>query len=453
MPNINTIFIRNSSRVEVPEHYQGGQVLDFFPRRGVPSVSVNLHRLIEHSGRPTEAAVDLLLLSASVYIADKCSPRVDAEDDWTRSFKLGTPVADTERWSTSAEDFVEGLTFLTGDRWSFEWRAERNRLWDAKYVNRIGFDGVCLFSGGLDSLVGAINLLEDRSIRRLLLVNHYDSNASAPLPRELGSALAATYGSDRVRLVQVRVRPTRTKKRPNIHGSVRESTTRSRSLLFLALALAAASAHGPSIPVYLPENGFIALNVPLTPARLGSCSTRTTHPYFLDCLQAALGSQDIHNPLVNPFGLLTKGQMLNGCRNPSLLRELAPKTISCAHAEVGRWEGRPYGNCGYCYPCIIRRAAMYAAGVPDTAYNPDLLSQPDLLKSNSDRVRDIRAILMALYRDRSNHLGNLMPLLSGPLNPPNEARRYGQLYREGIEELRGFVFSSTLSEVHDSAGL
>src|SRR6266852_896439 len=33
--------------------------------------------------------------------------------------------------------------------------------------------------------------------------------------------------------------------------------------------------------LYVPENGLIALNVPLDPLRLGSFSTRTTHPFYI----------------------------------------------------------------------------------------------------------------------------------------------------------------------------
>ena len=39
------------------------------------------------------------------------------------------------------------------------------------------------------------------------------------------------------------------------------------------------------LDIYVPENGFISINTPLTRRRIGSLSTRTTHPYFINSLQ------------------------------------------------------------------------------------------------------------------------------------------------------------------------
>ena len=82
-----------------------------------------------------------------------------------------------------------------------------------------------------------------------------------------------------------------------LYGS--ENTSRGRSLLFLCGALTIASIMGDNIPVYIPENGFIGLNIPLTDSRRGSCSTRTTHPYFLGCFRDILVAVGINNPIIN----------------------------------------------------------------------------------------------------------------------------------------------------------
>ena len=50
-----------------------------------------------------------------------------------------------------------------------------------------------------------------------------------------------------------------------LNGS--ENTSRGRSLLFLCGALTMASILGDNVPVYIPENGFIGLNIPLTNSR------------------------------------------------------------------------------------------------------------------------------------------------------------------------------------------
>jgi hypothetical protein len=181
----------------------------------------------------------------------------------------------------------------------------------------------------------------------------------------------------------------------------RETTSRSRSLLFLTSALALASSIGPAVPVYLPENGYIGVNVPLTPARSGSFSTRTTHPHFLSLLQQTARAVGINNPLVNPYRLMTKGEMLESSRNPELLRDLSRLSVSCSHPEVARYARRPQGNCGYCFPCLIRRASTARSGW-DSAddYSWDALSDPALLDTDSDRSADLRAVVIGTQPGR-----------------------------------------------------
>jgi len=241
-----------------------------------------------------------------------------------------------------------------------------------------------LFSGGLDSLVGAIDVLE--AGQRLILVSHYDFGQLASTQQRLAAALATHYGSDRVHHLGIRVQ----------FPESPELTLRSRSLLFLALGLTAAAAFGPEMSLIVPENGWISLNPPLTSNRLGPYSTRTTHPYFLEQLTALWRKAGIFHPLTNPYQHLTKGEILEKCRNRELLYRLYPLTISCARPEVGRWQGQGTGACGYCYPCLMRRVALHRLGFDDGKdYRVDVLSNAELVRH---RVKgsDLRALLIAL---------------------------------------------------------
>jgi hypothetical protein len=215
----------------------------------------------------------------------------------------------------------------------------------------------------------------------------------------------------------------------------RERTTRSRSLLFLAGALAAAASCGPGIPVYLPENGWISLNVPLTRARTGSASTRTTHPHFLGLLTAACHAIGITNPLINPYRHRTKGEMLTSCSNPGLLARLAPASISCAHPETPRWRRHSQGNCGYCLPCMVRRAALARLGQDHgDDYAWDALIYPELLDPAMRTGADLRAIVHGVSPDRDE----LDIIRNAPL-PPGEHDAYLQLWRRGAEEIRAWL--------------
>jgi len=146
----------------------------------------------------------------------------------------------------------------------------------------------------------------------------------------------------------------------------------------------------------VPENGWISLNPPLTGNRLGPYSTRTTHPYFLEQLTNLWRMAGIVHPLTNPYQHLTKGEMLEKCRNRELLHKLFPLTISCARPEVGRWQGHGTGACGYCYPCLMRRVALHRLGWDEGSdYRVDVLSEVELVRHRI-KGSDLRALLIAL---------------------------------------------------------
>ena len=56
----------------------------------------------------------------------------------------------------------------------------------------------------------------------------------------------------------------------------------------------------------------------------------------------------------------TKGEMTAGCREPALLKKLAVDSLSCSSPTRG--DGRAASSiCGYCLPCLIRRASLMVA--------------------------------------------------------------------------------------------
>ncbi len=449
------VFLRNTSPLSVPTRYRNGLVVDLFSQPSQSTVAENLGRLVDVVGPLRTEGLDFLLFATAVYVADKKIQRRLTPDRWTRDIELNAPVADTLRWEEATPALVAALSFLTGDRWRFEWRREENQLWGMRRRGHGDFDAVCLFSGGLDSLVGAIDLLEDAQRPRILLIGHYDSTMTPRVQRRLADSLIGHYGNDRVKLVQVMARPAERREQQYPLPPGREATTRSRSVMFLGLGMAAASALGHEVPLYVPENGFIALNVPLTRSRQGSCSTKTVHPYLFDKLLDALTRLGLTNSVSNPYQLSTKGEMLRGCKNPTLLRELAPKSVSCAHPELGRYERTGYGDCGYCYPCLIRRAAMHAVDLDDaTDYKRDVCTDEELLESSSARKRDTKAVFAALNDVfRSTAAGRHVALLSGPIPDRASVSSYSDVHRRGLEELRAFFSDKANAGVRRIAGL
>jgi hypothetical protein len=182
-------------------------------------------------------------------------------------------------------------------------------------------DAVCLFSGGLDSFIGALDLLAEG--KAVCLVGHHEAGQANHAQRGLWDALAQRYTGQGV-LRQFFLQPAAAasgQQRP-LPGT-NESSHRSWSRLFLAAALTVAGGYALEVPLYIPENGLIGINVPLTGARAGSLSTRTTHPHSIASFGECIRQLGITNPIVNPFRTMTKGEIPAACRDQETLRTLA----------------------------------------------------------------------------------------------------------------------------------
>jgi len=168
----------------------------------------------------------------------------------------------------------------------------------------------------------------------------------------------------------------------------------------------------------VPENGWISLNPPLTLNRLGSLSTRTTHPWVLEEIAALWRAAGLAQELRNPYLSLTKGEMVSRCRAPELLAKLAPRTVSCARPVAGRWRRQTWQACGYCYPCLVRRAALHCLEADrGEDYGVDVLAAPE---TRRHRVQDrhLRALLLALQTWKENPAEMRDRVWAGAGTPP-----------------------------------
>lgn len=400
---------------------------------------------------PSSTALDLLLLASAVYTVDKVVPRRSAKDCWTREIALSIPVSAPDEWTAVRGELENCISFLTGDQWIFTFTHRSFALGLSKRSSRslsapIRPAVVSLFSGGLDSLIGAIDWLETHSQLPLLLVGHHDGQIAGPFAdqRNLLPLLKSTYPG-RVGNVLVRV---------GHYGKGKETTFRSRSFLFIALGIYTAFAYGPDVPLLIHENGTIALNVPLTPSRRGSCSTRTAHPHYLGMLQSVLCKLGIPNPLVNPFILKTKGEVVSECANPALLIDAARLSVSCAKRGHKRnWIRREAKACGQCMPCIYRRAALHCARLDTEAYGRDICAgEVDLNDRSMRGPNDFRACLSFLRRNLSAEEICQLLLANGSLDISN-LQSYGDVVHRAMDEIRCLLRDKGRTEIKRLAGL
>jgi 7-cyano-7-deazaguanine synthase in queuosine biosynthesis len=378
-----------------------------------------------------------LLLALGVWAADKLAPRSPRPDAWTRDLILEIPT--TPDWAGLAPRLALLLKFLTGDAWTILPRESRlDCQFAGNWPHGWQPTAAALFSGGLDSLSGAIDLLEQG--HRLVLVSHSDYGQLAATQQALAAALAEHYGPDRLHHLALRVQ---------LEGP--ELTLRSRSFLYVALGLTAVTAFPGDLPLFIPENGWISLNPPLTLNRLGAYSTRTTHPHFLGELPALWQQVGWAQNLESPYQDVTKGEMLAQCLNLTLLEKLARLSVSCARPVAGRWQGKPAGACGYCYPCLVRRAALHRLGWDRGAdYRVDVLSGPDVGRHRV-KGRHLRALGLALNTWEENPPEILARLWLGtePGDLSTRTIAAQRLLRAGFNEFAAWLKPQGGSEVKE----
>ena len=219
-----------------------------------------------------------------------------------------------------------------------------------------------------------------------------------------------------------------------------ENTSRGRSLLFLCAALSVAGILGENVPVYIPENGFIGLNIPLTGGRKGTCSTRTTHPYFLRQFNGILEQVGIKNTITNFFAYNTKREIVGQVKDTDAFKSCYADTISCSHPCLARYNkkgSKEYPvNCGYCYPCLIRKSSLLDIDeIKKYSYQGEAY---DFLieYEESEKSADLRAVLGSIYRCKHSSDKELKRYIRcvGELTE-EEVEKFLSLYKKSIEDL------------------
>lgn len=348
---------------------------------------------------------DLFIIGISIFALDKRINRRKFKNCWTREIYVSIPVLEYDIWKSTTANWEKMLGFLTGDQWHIEFRKSEviysyREKTNNKHLNIYGYDCVCLFSGGLDSLCGAIKLLEEGASP--CLVGHNEYPKLRKKQESFSETFQSIYIKQKINFISFTAnsRAPISKLKGQLKGS--ENTSRGRSLLFLCAALSIAGILGKKIPVYVPENGFIGLNIPLTRSRKGTCSTRTTHPYFLQQFNEILKISGIENPIINFFSFNTKREIVNLVKDTEAFKICYPYTISCSHPCLARYNkqgSKDYPiNCGYCYPCLIRKSSILDVKI-DKKYSFLGESYEFLIKNGeNEKGADLRAILSSIYR-------------------------------------------------------
>jgi len=401
---------------------------------------IGYEKVFDFSNDFTSIKFDFFLVSALVYGVDNLFSRaIYSNDGWSRDLEVEFPVQNLAKWEGNELKLKQILDFLTGDNWSVSFRQLETNILYFPRVNRRKIPkynintikSVSLFSGGLDSLIGIIDELEKLGDNeRILLVSHFDYKSSGPNgdQRKLLAHLTSNY-QDKIYWIQSKLAIAR--KDDNGNKISIENNYRSRSLFFIGLG----SYLSPIDELIIPENGTISINYPLTPSRVSSLSTRTTHPYVLSNIQELLANLDLTTRIYNPYKLETKGEMFVKCTNQNLLRSIFQDSVSCG--KRGRRQFHfdnpsEKHNCGRCMPCIYRRAALNKANLDINTDYGNFITQVTSLGQN-----DLPALFSYLKRNISLEKMKRDLLVNGNIDI-NELTDYAEMVLRSKEELLQF---------------
>lgn len=306
---------------------------------------------------------DMLSLAMSVYEADRLTLRgiptsnsSPSQRPWVRRLRIEVGVRDVTFWmsSTVRDTVVDLLQWLTGDSWYVTFKPMRSAfegegqqfLFSTPLERPVR---VALFSGGLDSLAGAVNEMVNRPSDYFILAAVSTNNRMVGAQRNVLAKLRQR--SDRIQAVLVPLGLRHAPRR-------QEVSQRSRGLVFLTVGYCTAvGADCDELQVY--ENGIGALNLSLTPAQIGTHNTRSVHPRTLDLASALfslVGERSFE--VKNPSLYSTKGQLVAAMAEP--FRDLILDTFSCDTAYASRIGSV---RCGRCTSCLLRRQSLWAAGL------------------------------------------------------------------------------------------
>ncbi|MGA2172610.1 MAG: sigma factor-like helix-turn-helix DNA-binding protein [Sedimentisphaerales bacterium] len=331
---------------------------------------------------------DLLEIATYVYCADQTTPRGgsgarDAGANWRRNMRFVISVRRPDFWSGKevVEELVNTLGFLSDDNYEFSFvPLEKPPPIDNYFEfpteeSEFAPEEIITFSGGLDSLAGAINEIFIQG-KKIALISHRSAPKIAPIQKELHKAICERCKPE-LKPLYIPVWITNQGISPSEHSQ------RSRSFLYASLATTVAVMFGRKrIKFY--ENGVTSLNLPIAEQVLGARATRTTHPKIIR------GFQNLFSLMAGcafevetPFFDKTKTEVVEVIKNAQHA-DLMKKSVSCSHV-FGMT--RLHTHCGCCSQCIDRRLAILAAGCVE--YDPDEMYKVDVFRGERTEGKEI----------------------------------------------------------------
>ncbi len=392
--------------------------------------------------------LDLLEIAAYVFAADRLtfrgSPAAVEYHAWVRDMRFAIRIRDHKFWSRRdvREKLSSALQFMTGDV-SYDFKffpghsTPQTSLFDIEgfSIQKSGPVSVVLFSGGLDSLAGALERLTttDESI---CLISHQSGGPTTKgTQRLLAEALRKQYDT-RINHYAFGCGLTGLR--------APDETQRTRAFLFTSIAFALAKCHGLN-EAYAYENGITSLNLLRRQDLINSRASRTTHPKTLALMADFLSTvHESEFKIINPLWDKTKTDVFK-IVNQHGGRNLISSSVSCSTTYKNDLNRT---HCGACFQCVDRRLASYAAELEDLddvgIYSTDIFTQP--ITKEESRMTVLSYVQQAdyfskmtangLYADHASGLADVVDHLGAMTEEDAIEALYGLCHRHGEQVMK-----------------
>ena len=343
--------------------------------------------------------LDLLEIAAYVFCADRQITRGDKAGmeyhGWSRLFHFVIKVRDFDFWNTPAikERLKNALVFMTGDQtYHFTFQSGHSTppadLFDSEIfqIQSQSNMKVILFSGGLDSLAGIVECLENSSDQVCLISHRSGQPRTAKTQDQLVKALRERYPN---RIEHYRFDC-------SLRGNrAKEETQRSRAFLFTSIAYALARVLSQR-ELFVYENGITSINFSTRQDQMNARASRTTHPKTIDLLEnlfSEINQSKIE--ITTPFLWKTKTDIFH-ILNKVGRKDLITSTVSCSHTFQHLDQAT---HCGGCSQCIDRKFAAYGSELDDV--DEGGIYALDFIKDTIEKD-EVRTTLIDYFRQAKN---------------------------------------------------
>ena len=330
----------------------------------IPNVELALSDFVRDVFHLPDRILDLLEIAAYVFCADRLTSRGSKDNveyhSWSRLFHFVIKVRDYDFWNTQdvKEKLKEALVFMSGDQaYHFTFQAGHSTPpvgpfdTETSQIEPQQNTKVILFSGGLDSLAGVVECLENSS-EQLCLISHRSGPGTARTQDQLIKALDERY-PNRIKYYKFSCK---------LSGiRAKEETQRTRAFLYTSIAYALSYALSQG-KIFVYENGITSINFPKQENQINARASRTTHPKTITLLENLFSEINQSKiKIITPFLWKTKTDIFRIIAEVGL-KDFITSAVSCSQTFKNRSQAT---HCGGCSQCIDRRFAAYGSELDD----------------------------------------------------------------------------------------